>query len=103
MDVERLAVLLDVAGFSGPKPGDFEITPPLGRYGARVLSGRPPAPQPVQADALARRGLFPIGLTQVPDDLDSGRERLPGRSLRDPQSAKDQPANAEELTPIHRA
>src|SRR5262249_22971508 len=101
MDVERLAVLLDVAGLSGPKPGDLEIAPPLGRHEARVLPGRLPAPQAVDANALARGGLFPIGLAQVPDDLTFKGERR-RRYLCDRQSAQDQPANAEELAPIHR-
>src|SRR6266849_5719469 len=70
MDMERLAILLDVIGGSRPKSGDFEKAPPVGGYGFRGVLPRLPAPQAVQADALARGSRFPMGLVQVPDDFD---------------------------------
>src|SRR5262249_46808602 len=48
----------------------------------RVRTARLPAPQAIQANTLAGRGFVPMGLLQVPDSLDTGRERRLRRNSR---------------------
>ena len=71
MGVDRLAVLLHVVGDPRPGAGDLEVAPPVGGHRVRVVLGRLPAPQAVEADPLARRRRLAVRLVQVPDRLDS--------------------------------
>ena len=73
MGEERLAVFLNVAGATRPEPGNLEVPPSVCGNRVRNRPGRLPAPQTVQADALARGRLFTEGPVQVPDHLDAWR------------------------------
>src|SRR5262249_34990203 len=81
MDVEGLAVLLNVVGVSRPEAGDLEIAPSVGRDGLRPFLPRLPAPQAVETDALAGGSRFAMGLAQLPDGFHPGGEHRVGRGL----------------------
>ena len=74
MGIDRLAVLLHVVGDSRPAAGNLEIAPLVGGHHVRDFPGRLPAPQAIQANSLAGRGLLPVGLVQIPNSLDSTGE-----------------------------
>src|SRR6516165_3851837 len=97
MDMQGLAVLLDVVGRSRPEAWHLEIAPAvIGRRFRKCLR-RLPAPQAVQADALAGWGGLPIGLVQIPNGFDPRGEPLGRRCVRDAQSADDQSAQTKEI------
>jgi hypothetical protein len=54
MGVDCLAVFLHIIGDSRPAPRDLEVTPVLDGYNVRILLGRLPAPQTIDAYPLAR-------------------------------------------------
>ena len=79
MGNDRLTILFHVVGDSRPRAGHLEKTPGGVRHGVGLGRGRLPAPQAVQADALARRRLLPARVFQIPNRLDSWRQRRAAR------------------------
>src|SRR6476620_1464850 len=74
MSKNRLGILLHVVGDAGPAAGDLEIAPALDWWLAGLAIRRLPAPQAVDADALARRRLLAKGMIEIPDGFDTGRQ-----------------------------
>src|SRR5262249_26519041 len=72
--VDGLAILLNVAACPRPETGDLEMPPAVRGDSVLAVARRLPAPQPVQADALAGGCFLAMRLVQVPDSLDARRE-----------------------------
>ena len=81
MRIDRLALLLRVAGKSRPGTGHLEIAPTVGRHPLGLVVRRLPLPQTVDADALAGRRCFTVRHTQVPNRLHALRQGH-GRRVR---------------------
>jgi hypothetical protein len=80
MGEERLAVFLDVVAVARPEARHLEVAPGIGGHGVRAIGARLPAPQAVEADALAGWRSLSMGLVEIPDGVDAGRKnRVGGR------------------------
>src|SRR5262245_15897747 len=75
MNMQRLAVFLDVVVAAWPESRDLEKAPTVSGNRIGGLLGRLPAPQTVEANALARRRLFMKCLVEIPNCLDAGGQR----------------------------